>query len=278
MGKHTHYHGFSAQRASAQPTTSKSNTDLVADSIGRLKSLRALVQERRSRDRACMLVADVFVDLSELSQRFGRHDHGFREGRVNMEEEEGLEKSRDEEGDEITYVPLSEILGEEAVQGEEAVADALAMSVRGVRRYHYRQFLDYLLHGSAEVHEIEEKLLALARSLDMNEVDEKAAAEMTKNILAEGRRVAPLSMIAFGNGKVPGQIDVSRKIKAGGECRATTQAREKRRVEEPLKASGAKGYKGLGGLKTQSHSERCRDAQKGNGNRRAGQDKRRKNA
>jgi hypothetical protein len=52
-----------------------------------------------------------------------------------------------------------------------------------------------------------------------------------------------------------------------GEGRATQQAREKRTIEEPLRAAGMLGFHLGGGTKTGGHRDRCAKAQRGNRNR-----------
>jgi hypothetical protein len=78
------------------------------------------------------------------------------------------------------------------------------------------------------------------------------------------RRVKTEFISALGQS----QADLGRKF---NEERATVQAREKRSVEKPLKDQGQAGYKLLGGVKSEAHRRACREAQKGNTNRKDGE-------
>lgn len=108
-----------------------------------------------------------------------------------------------------------------------------------LRVAHFQKFLDYLCAGS------------------------RCVEDVTRNVLAVTRRVRPEVLRGLGLS----QADVSRRL---GETRAATQAREKRMVEEPVKATGEAGFRMLGGTRSEETRRRCRRAQKGNQNRNGG--------
>lgn len=137
---------------------------------------------------------------------------------------------------------MAELFAESA--DEAAVAEDLDMTPEELRLTHFRAFIDFLALGCDSMEDV------------------------TKRAVAIIRRVRPDALRALG----VSQADMARMF---GEQRATTSAREKRVVEGPLKASGARGYLVAGGARGGQHRGRCAEAQKGNSNRRTGEARRR---
>lgn len=227
----------------------RSTAELFSEARAGLRELERLMEKRRNRDQASVLLTDTFTAVQEIAHRFAAVSGHF-DSRPAARTEDEDERDGDHEP-----LGLVELFAHGLSEAEEAMAGRLSAeppahvrekvewyhrtyrSIEVVRAEHYRSFIDYIARGCTQVKQVAANLLTLSR------------------------RVRPESMKALGIS----QVEVSRKL---GERRATTSAREKRLVETPLKANGSRGTHLLGGTKTEEHRAKCRVAQKGNTNRR----------
>lgn len=147
------------------------------------------------------------------------------------------------------YVPLGDVLGGVAEEDEVAMGTEMALTVRALRLMRFGEFCEEIAARTC------------AASLD----------QWAKNAVTWIRRTMPDEIGGLGES----QTAIARK---GGEQRATVSAREIRLVEEPMRAAGAQGYHLLGGTKSDTHRKRCAAAQKGNTNRRDGEERKRREA
>jgi len=144
------------------------------------------------------------------------------------------------------YLPLADVLSAGAEEDEIAAAAELGVDVRAFRLLRFGEFC--------------EEIAELTRQPSLD--------QWAKNVACWIRRTKPAELKGLGES----QTDYSRKF---GERRATVQAREKRVVEAPIKASGEPGYRLIGGLKSETHRRRCAAAQRSNTNRRNAERRRR---
>lgn len=226
----------------------RSTAELFAELRAGLRALETRMEKRHGRDQASALLSDCWVAMQEIAERFGSISPHFSERPVApVEDEEDMETR------ETGQVSLAEVLRtdsdeeqelDEAMTAELHDFHAAYESMQRVKVLHFRQHLEFLTRGCRQAEDVARKVVAMVR------------------------RVQPELLRGLGIS----QVAVSRKF---GEQRATTSAREKRVVEEPLRAVGAKGYLGIGGTKTASHREKCRAAQQGNTNRRDAEARRR---
>lgn len=230
-----------------------SNGKLILQARSALNEIEGLMERRRNRDKACRTITDLFCLVEMLARRAGKAE-GWEErgGRPKEDEDTHGREMWDEDGDPAQEAPedperepaegmsMAELFEWGVTDAEEEVAEKLDTTVRSLRAEHFGQMLRYLVRGCRQAEDVTAKVVALAR------------------------RTIPGEMASFAKS----QADVSRKIRPGGETRAAVQAREKQLVERPLKAVGARGYKLLGGVRSEGHREACREAQQGNRNRR----------
>ena len=256
-----------------------SSEDLCAELGEAMKALAGLMESKRNRDKAGQMVTYLWSLLTVAAARVNLREGWDERGRKPVEEEderhgreawdEGGDPARVADGEEPmvsdmpmadlfrgggTEVPLADLLEWTTDDEEEALATVLGLE-RGALRWelgrmvthlqeeHFGRFLRYLVQGSREIDDVSRKVVAL------------------------GRRTIPGEMEIFGRSAA----DIARKARPRGESRAATSAREKREVERPLIDAGANGFKLLGGARSEEHRERCRQAQKGNQNRKGKQ-------
>lgn len=229
----------------------KATGELLGEAEALLGRLRKLVEGRRNKDAAFVAVTDSYLIFQAIGERL--QDMEFASGPVNIEEEDEMP----ERADAAALADLFATPDHETASRVEFLqrgmcevcaghAEELQGELHDLRVYDFRTVLDLMVRGARNVEEV------------------------TKRVLSIVRRVNPqLLREHFGLS----QADVSRRL---GERRATTQAREKRVVEEPLRKSGARGYKLAGGVRTEAHRDKCAQSQKGNGNRKAGELKKRR--
>lgn len=223
------------------PGDGKTTRELFAEAGALLVKLERLMSGRKQRDKACMTLTDVSVILEGLARRLQQVE--FTGGPVMHDDEE--EHDRRTEG--VEPLVMADLLEAPADELEADEAAGQGVTVRELRLRYFRQFLDYQVAGCRSVEDVMRKTLAFAR------------------------RFRPDALREFGLS----MSDVGRRL---GESRAKVHAREKRLVEEPLKRSGARGFHGLGGQRSEQHRERCRAAQKGNTNRLKGERRKRDEA
>ncbi len=218
-----------------RPMDELSAVELLDHLYAELRKLKNLVRARRRRERAMEMVTEMFLVFDTIAKRVSGMT--FSEGPVAVEDD-------DETRDEDQGMPMAELFSGEdesaAVLDSDQVDDIeeLRQMIRGLQRSrldYFRLFLAYFCKGCRQ------------------EID------VTKRVLAVVRRVNPALLVQFGLS----QADVGRKF---GETRASVSAREKSRVERPLKACGARGILS-NGARGQATSRACARAAKGNQNR-----------
>lgn len=222
------------------PGEGKTTQELFTEADSLLTKLERLMKQRKNRDKACMTLTDIHVVIEGLARRLQSVE--FSGGPVAHDEDE---HERQTEG--VEPLVMADLLDAAADELEADEAAGQGVAVRELRLRYFRQFLDYQVAGCRSVEDVMRKTLAFAR------------------------RFRPDALREFGLS----MSDVGRRL---GESRAKVHAREKRLVEEPLKRSGARGFHGLGGQRSEQHRERCRAAQKGNKNRLKGERRKRDEA
>lgn len=221
-----------------------SNMELCELSTAASVDLRKHFQTRRSRDKAMNLCTVLFLLDAELAKRLGR-----LEFQQTVREEDDEEEQAPEPGSrpEMSLYELMQIQDEAAADDPEDLDEE---DVPALKR---------------RIRELEARCTGLFRGvIRFTTAGCRTAEAVTKKWLALIRRVDPEVLRELGMS----QTDVARAL---GERRATTSAREKREFEAPMKRSGARGWRGCGGLRTEENRANCARAQKGNRNRRGGQ-------
>lgn len=151
----------------------------------------------------------------------------------------------DEDDDaEATRLSMHDLLDAAVDPLEMEAAAEEGMTVRELRLHYFRAFLDFQVAGCRTFEEIMLKGIALVR------------------------RLRPEMLSRFGQS----MAQVGRKT---GRSRANIHALESRMVEDLLKLRGVRGFHGLGGQRSEEHRRKCREAQKGNTNRRDGERRKR---
>lgn len=222
------------------PGEGKTTQELFSSASDLLKKLERLMSGRKQRDKACVTLTDLYVVIEGLARRLQQVE--FSGGPVAHDDEE--DEKRHEAVEPVTMAELLDLPADE-LEMDEAARHGIA--VRELRLRYFRQFIDYQVKGCATIDDVMRKLLAFAR------------------------RFRPESLREFGLS----MSDVGRRW---GKSRANIHAGEKRLVERTLKNSGAKGFHGLGGQRSEGHREKCRLAQKGNKNRLKGERRKRDEA
>lgn len=232
--------------AAAWEHAGKTTGELLDAAEALLARLRKLVEGRRNKDAAFVTLTDSYLMFQAVGERLQGMEFGS--GPIKLEEEEEEFERADPAALADLFAPPDEdtrqrmkylqrgMCEECAARAEELQGDLHDLVVRD-----FNTSLDIMVRGARNVEEV------------------------TKRVLAVVRRVNPgLLKKHFGLS----QADISRRL---GETRATTQAREKRVVEEPLKKAGANGFKLAGGARSEAHRSKCAKAQKGNTSRREGE-------
>lgn len=219
------------------PGEGKTTQELFREASELLTKLERLMNARKNRDKACMTLTDMHVNLEALARRLQQVE--FTGGPVVHDEEKD-----DCRAEGVEPLAMADLLDGPADELEADEAMEQGVAVRELRLRYFRQFLDYQVAGCRSVEDVMRKTLAFAR------------------------RFRPDALREFGLS----MSDVGRRL---GESRAKVHAREKRLVEEPLKRSGAKGFHALGGQRSEKHRARCRAAQMGNTNRSDGERRKR---
>lgn len=221
-----------------------SNVELCELSTAASVDLRKHFQTRRSRDKAMNLCTVLFLLDAEIAKRLGKLE--FHQKVCEDEEgEDGLEPGARPE------MSLHELMSLQEDAGLSDDPDDLDEDVGALRQ---------------RIRELEGRCLGLFRGvIRFTTAGCRTAEAVTKKWLALIRRVDPEALRELGMS----QTDVARVL---GERRATTSAREKREFEAPMKRSGARGWRGSGGLRSEENRANCAKAQKGNCNRRKGRE------
>ena len=216
-----------------RPGEGQSTDEIFSEARRLLTHLQGLMTWRRNRDKAAMTLTDLFVLIEAIARRMNQVE--FSGAPVNYDDE-----GADLENLGMEDMPMSELVAGAQVEGEAELAQEMGLDVRDVRLHYFRLFLDYHMSGCRGVEDVIRKFLAYAR------------------------RFRPLLLENLGQS----QAAVGRAM---GKGRANIHAGEKRLVELLLKNNGTKGFHALGGQKSEEHRRKCREAQKGNTNRRDGE-------
>jgi hypothetical protein len=245
------FHGSSSSRLANKRVDGEglSTSELFDSARKKLDALEPVMEARKNRNRACALLADVMLELQQIGVRLQATGGEFEARRPRALEDEDEFETTD--AVQVAHweqqMPLADLMGEESTEEEEAFADAMNMPVEDVRVMYFRKSLEFFCRGRTQV------------------------GQVTTAVLSFVRRFRPDLLTAM-LGKGSSQVMMSRKL---DEQRATTSAREKRVVEQPLKDAGIRGYKGTGSTKSEEHRDKCRQAQRGNTNRRDGERRKR---
>ena len=218
-----------------------STDELLLEGAKLFKALERCMKAGRRRDRASDMTTDLFLIVESLAKRLGTLEWNERVQSVDDEEDEQEHEPRVE-------VSLSEVLSLTA----------------HAERYDGPEYED-LGEANKRIRELEAELAGkpleiMCGIIRYTTIGCKSAEAVIKKWLALVRRVDPGTLRDIGMG----QTDVARAL---GERRATTSKREQREFEAPMKAIGARGWHGTGGLRTQDNRDNCAKAQKGNRNR-----------
>lgn len=231
--------------------------DLIRESLEALRVIEGAMRSRRGRDLASRSITDLWRCVEMLSRRIGRPDSFEERGAARVDAEEDLgdwEAAADGEGDPMTLaasdgeeavdVSLGDLLNGDVCGLEEGMAEEEGISVRQLRLRHHGKWMRYMAAG--------------ARSLD----------EVSKRVLALIRPSAPELLMPLCGVDSPREVSKAKVARVCGEKnRANVHAREKKWFEEPQKKAGVRGYKGVGGQRSEAHRKKCQAAQIGNDNR-----------
>lgn len=205
-----------------------------------------------NRDATMRLLTDTFVIFDALSKRLAGLTYSEAPAKGDDEEDDAPERA--------DAAALADLFAEPDA--------ATTVRIDFLQRGLCDRCADIAGELKGELHDLRVRDFTVAMQLFVGGA--RDPEEVTRRVLAVIRRVKPeLIREHFGLS----QADVSRRL---GERRATTQAREKRIVEKPLKQAGVSGYKLAGGARGEQHRERCAAAQKGNTNRAEGERRRRR--
>ena len=208
-----------------------STEELFEQGYAQLRRLKNLVTSRRGREKALELTTELFLTIDGIARHVGALSFTERPAAVEEDEDETLNER----------VSMTELMHAghdlDDVTDPDAVEDLRRRNaeLQKTRLDYFRLFLKYFTEGC------------------------KHERDVTRKVLACVRRVSPGMLARFGLS----QAAVSRKL---GEQRATVSAREKRVVEAPLKAAGARGVLG-NGARGAATSAACAKAARGNKNR-----------
>lgn len=253
-----------AAKARVMPQREMATEDLFSHAFAALVWLRSLMQRRSRKDSACVSLTNLSVAVQFIGERLMKITFDERAPSI-LDEEADERKTRAEEA------TLADLFAE---PDEDVVMDI--EYAKGRLCQHCIPRLE-----AAICDECREVLGKLCGHLDrLRRHDFTVAMELfcrdARSIQEVAKRVAT-TMQATMPGLLKEHFGVSLTSVGGrmGEGRATTQARKKRMVEEPLKRAGMKGFKGLGGARSDQHRERCAQAQKGNHSRAKGEQRKR---
>lgn len=237
--------------------------DIIREASEALRFIDGSMRSRRGRDQASRSITDLWRCVEMLSRRIGRPDSFEERGASRVDADEDLgdwEAAAEGEGDPMTLaashseaeaeavdvgsVSLGDLLNGDVSGLEEGVADELGVSVRQLRIGWYGKWMRYMAGGARSLDEVSKRALALIRP---------AAPELL------------MPLCGVDTAKEVSKAAVARAL--GEKGRANVHAREKKWFEEPQKKAGVKGYKGVGGQRSEDHRAKCKSAQRNNRNR-----------
>ncbi len=252
--------GTIAKKARIMPTRDMATEDLFGYAFAALTWLRALMQRRAKRDAACQTLTNLSVGVQYIGQRLASLK--FDERAVSLVDEEDEEKRKRK-----TEATLADLFEEPDAD----IGDKMSY-IQGRFCDHCKPELDDVL-----CEECRDALGSLCGHQErLRRQDFTIAMTLfckgARNIEEVAKRVVT-TMQATMPGLLQDHFGVSLSSVGGrmGEGRQTTQARKKRLVEGTQRRAGAKGYKGLGGARSEQHRKKCAEAQKGNESRAKGE-------
>ena len=249
-----------AAKARVMPQREMATDDLFSHAFAALVWLRSLMKRRARKDSACVSLTNLSVAVQFLGERLSKL--AFDERAPSVLDEEADEKKKHAE--EATLADLF------AEPGAEVVADI---------DYIQSRLCEHCLpHIEAVVcDDCRETMGKFCGHLErLRRQDFTVAMELfcrgARNVQEVAKRVVT-TMQSTMPGLLEEHFGISLTSIGGrmGEGRQTTQARKKRLVETTLKSAGMKGFKGLGGARSDQHRERCKQAQQGNQSRAKGE-------
>jgi hypothetical protein len=131
------------------PGEGLSTKELFVQLRGQSLALERLLLGRRSRDKACMEMTDLFLTVNAIARRLGMTE--FQEAPVARDEEE------------IEQVPLADLMAAPPDDIELHAAEEEGVEVSDLRLRYFRQFLDFQFRGCRTAEDAMKKTLGFAR-------------------------------------------------------------------------------------------------------------------
>lgn len=251
-------------KARIMPTREMGTDDLFGLAFASLAWLRSLMQRRSRRDAACNTLTHLSVAVEHLGHRLANMSWEQRAPSIlDDEEEAGGERASEATIADLFAEPEAKTAADISylqAQLSEHLSSELEVWLSEETR-------DVLGRLCGELERLRKHDFAIAMELFCK--DAKNLEEVSKRLVTTMQATMPgLIEKHFG-------LSLTSVGSRMGEGRATTQARKKRVVERTLKNAGAKGFKGLGGARSDQHRDRCAKAQKGNHSRAQGEARKR---
>jgi hypothetical protein len=251
-------------KARIMPTGDMGTDDLFGLAFASLAWLKSLMQRRTRRDAACNTLTHLSVAVDHLAKRLAKLKFDERAPSILDEEEE----DRGERASEATIADLfAEPEPRTAADISYLQAQLAGHLSSELEVWLSEETRDVLGRLCGELERIRKRDFATAMELFCK--DARNLEEVSKRVVTTMQATMP--------GLIEKHFGLSLTSVGGrmGEGRATTQARKKRVVEKTLRLAGMKGFKGLGGARSDQHRERCAEAQKGNQSRAKGEARKR---
>lgn len=253
-----------AAKARVMPQREMATEDLFSHAFAALVWLRSLMKRRASKDSACVSLTNLSVALQFIGERLTKID--FHERAPSILDEEAEEKKK--RAEEATLADLFAEPDADVTANIEYLrarlcgcckprldaalcetckdtVEVLSGHLDRLRRKDFAVAMELFCKGAGNIPEVSKRIVTTMQSTMPGLLQDHFGVSLT----SVGARI--------------------------GEGRATTRERKKRMVEKPLKKAGMKGFKGLGGARSDQHRERCAQAQKGNQSRAKGEQRKR---
>ena len=251
-------------KARIMPRREMATDDLFGLALAALSRLKALMTRRSHRDAACVALTNLSVGIQFLGERLASLTFDERPPSALDDEAEEKRQHAGEAtladlfaepeakvGSDIAYVQgklcsccrpqLAEVMCTDCMEALER----LSGNLEELRKDDFAEAMGLFCRGAKDINEVAKRIVTVMQSTMPGLLQEHFGVSLT----SVGERI--------------------------GEGRQTTRERKKRLVEKTLKNAGMKGYKGLGGARSEQHREACRKAQLGNSSRARGEEKKR---
>lgn len=253
-----------AAKASVMPRREMATEDLFLHAFAALAWLRSLMKRRSRKDSACVSLTNLSVAVQFLGERLSKLAFDERAPSV-LDEDEAEKKKRADEATlaDLFAEPDTEVAAEidyiqsrlcdhcaphlEAVMCDDCreMMGKLCGHIDRLRRQDFAVAMELFCKGARNIEEVAKRVVTTMQSTMPGLIEDHFGVSLT----SIGSRM--------------------------GESRQTARERKKRMVEKTLKKAGMKGFKGVGGARSDEHRERCAKAQKGNTNRAKGEARKR---